>query len=205
MILAVTNATYATAYIEAWKIQDFKGASTCDLAIPVRRSNQLSYEATDIGSWSFVGSNEPFGFIQFELSHNLHLPTGRPLCNTKLIHYPWIKGQKLWELGLLHWNYWDLKRTSKEWAMWGGVILVGSEQLSHSVTLQLCKHSLDSILDRNNSKQSWIISLEIMKMKCYRGLEIKEKFHFCNWIPKFSRNLATFGRRIFALHFPISG
>ena len=30
-----------------------------DLAIPVRRSNQLSYEAADIGSWSFVGSNRP--------------------------------------------------------------------------------------------------------------------------------------------------
>ena len=30
------------------------------LAIPVRRSNQMSYEATDIGIWSFVvGSNEP--------------------------------------------------------------------------------------------------------------------------------------------------
>ena len=38
---------------EAWKIQD----RTCDLAIPVRRSNQLSYEATDVGSWSFVGSS----------------------------------------------------------------------------------------------------------------------------------------------------
>ena len=23
----------------------------------MRRSNQLSYEATDVGSWSFVGSN----------------------------------------------------------------------------------------------------------------------------------------------------
>ena len=33
--------------------------STRDLAIPVRRSNQLSYEATDVGSWSFVSSNEP--------------------------------------------------------------------------------------------------------------------------------------------------
>ena len=30
-----------------------------DLAIPVRGSNQLSYEATDVGSWSFVSSNEP--------------------------------------------------------------------------------------------------------------------------------------------------
>ena len=44
--------------------------------------------------------------------------------------------------------------------MWGGVILVRSVQLGHSGTLQLCKHSLDSILDRNNSKQSLIISLE---------------------------------------------
>ena len=41
---------------EAWKIQDFNGVWTRDLAIPVRRSNQLSYEATDVGSWSFVGS-----------------------------------------------------------------------------------------------------------------------------------------------------
>ena len=44
---------------EAWKIQDFSGVWTRDLAIPVRRSNQLSYEATDVGSWSFVGSNCP--------------------------------------------------------------------------------------------------------------------------------------------------
>ena len=30
------------------------GVWTRDLAIPVRRSNQLSYEDTDVGSWSFV-------------------------------------------------------------------------------------------------------------------------------------------------------
>ena len=30
-----------------------------ELVIPMRRSNQLSYEATDVGSWSFVSSNEP--------------------------------------------------------------------------------------------------------------------------------------------------
>ena len=29
------------------------------VAIMVQRSNQLSYEATDVGSWSFVGSNFP--------------------------------------------------------------------------------------------------------------------------------------------------
>ena len=45
--------------IEAWRSQDFNGLWTCDLAIPVRCSNQLSYEATDVGSWSFVSSNEP--------------------------------------------------------------------------------------------------------------------------------------------------
>ena len=33
--------------IEAWKSHDFNGVSTRDLAIPVRRSNQLNYEATD--------------------------------------------------------------------------------------------------------------------------------------------------------------
>ena len=44
------NAIYAIAYIEAWKIQDFNGVWTRDLVISVWRSNQLSYEATDIGS-----------------------------------------------------------------------------------------------------------------------------------------------------------
>ena len=43
---------------EAWKSQDFNGVWTPDLAIPVRRSNQLSYKATDVGSWSFLSSNE---------------------------------------------------------------------------------------------------------------------------------------------------
>ena len=43
------NAIHAIACIEAWKIQDFNGVWTCDLAITVRRSNQLSYEATDVG------------------------------------------------------------------------------------------------------------------------------------------------------------
>ena len=59
MILAIMNSIYAIAYIDPWKIQDFNGVWTRDLTIPVRRSNQLSYEATDIGRWSFVGSNEP--------------------------------------------------------------------------------------------------------------------------------------------------
>ena len=59
MVLAVMNAIYAIAYLEAWKSQDFNRVWTCDLAIVVRRSNQLSYEGTDVGSWSFVGPKEP--------------------------------------------------------------------------------------------------------------------------------------------------
>ena len=58
MIFAVINAIYAIAYIEVGKIQDFNGVWTHDLPIPVWPSNQLSYEATDIGSWSFVGARE---------------------------------------------------------------------------------------------------------------------------------------------------
>ena len=45
--------------IEVWKNQDFNGVWTSDLAILVQRSNQLSYEATDVESWSFVSSNQP--------------------------------------------------------------------------------------------------------------------------------------------------
>ena len=45
--------------IEAWKGQDFNGVWTRYLAIAVRRSDQLSYEAIDVGSWLFVSSNEP--------------------------------------------------------------------------------------------------------------------------------------------------
>ena len=58
MIFAAMNAISAIAYIEVWKSQDLNGVSTRDLAIPVQRSNKLSYKATDVGSWSLVGSNE---------------------------------------------------------------------------------------------------------------------------------------------------
>ena len=59
MILAVMNAIYAIAYIQDRTLQDFNGVWTSDLAIPVLRSSQLSYEATDGGSWSLLGSNKP--------------------------------------------------------------------------------------------------------------------------------------------------
>ena len=41
------------------KSKDINGVWTCDPATTVRCSNQLSYEATDLGSWSFVGRRVP--------------------------------------------------------------------------------------------------------------------------------------------------
>ena len=38
--------------------QDFNGVWMCDPATAVRCSNQLSYEAADMGSWSFVEPKE---------------------------------------------------------------------------------------------------------------------------------------------------
>ena len=55
------NAIYAIAYIEAWKSQDFNGIWTRDLAMPVRHSNQLSYEATDSGFINFGTNHSSVG------------------------------------------------------------------------------------------------------------------------------------------------
>ena len=53
--------------------QDFNGIWTRDLAIPVRRSNQLSYEATDVGSWSIMCSYVPVKEVNvtnvYEINH----------------------------------------------------------------------------------------------------------------------------------------
>ena len=55
MILAVVNAIYAIAKRSLKEILDFNGVWTLDLALPVRCSNQLNYEATDVGSGSIYG------------------------------------------------------------------------------------------------------------------------------------------------------
>ena len=41
------------------KVRTSTGFEPVTSQLPVRRSNQLSYEDTDVGSWSFVISNEP--------------------------------------------------------------------------------------------------------------------------------------------------
>ena len=75
--------------IEAWKSQDFNGVWTRDLVIPVRRSNQLSYGATDVGSWSFVSSNEPVKNgceVIYEMFHILNCGLSKPWSSQLWTH-----------------------------------------------------------------------------------------------------------------------
>ena len=54
MILAVMNAIYAIAYIEAWKSDYCTWVWARDLAIPVQRSNQLSYINQSVENEQYV-------------------------------------------------------------------------------------------------------------------------------------------------------
>ena len=56
MILTVMKEIYAIAYIKACKKSGLQPGFE---PVTSRHSNQLCYEATDVGSWSFVGSNKP--------------------------------------------------------------------------------------------------------------------------------------------------
>ena len=69
MILAVMKAIYGILYIDAWKSKDLNGVWPVISRYPLRRSNQLSYEATDVGSWSFVDPKEPVRNAMW--SHNM--------------------------------------------------------------------------------------------------------------------------------------
>ena len=51
------------------KIEDFNGIWTRDLAILVRCSNQLSYEATNVGSWSIMCSRDECGSCMWNKSY----------------------------------------------------------------------------------------------------------------------------------------
>ena len=56
------------------KIQDFYGIWTRDLAIPVRCSNKLSCEGTDVGSWSIMCLYDLFQmFIYLFISCIFHI------------------------------------------------------------------------------------------------------------------------------------
>ena len=66
MILAVMNAIYAIAYIESWKIQDFNGVWTRDLATLVRRS------AVETETNSYYEQFDFFGI--FSTGNRINLP-----------------------------------------------------------------------------------------------------------------------------------
>ena len=70
---------------EAWKSRDFNAVWTRDLAIPVQRSNQLSYKATDVGSWSFVSSNEPVKNGCEVIYEMFHIPVR---CSNQMSYEP---------------------------------------------------------------------------------------------------------------------
>ena len=58
-MIVTVNAIYAIAWRRLKKIQDLNGVWTRNLAITGAMLYQLSYEATDVGSRSIVGSYVP--------------------------------------------------------------------------------------------------------------------------------------------------
>ena len=58
---------------EAWKIQDFNGVWTREIAIPARRSNQMKYEATDDGNCkNRVYKWEDHSFTWFQIHSSMY-------------------------------------------------------------------------------------------------------------------------------------
>ena len=57
--LASQSVFFLAIAYRTLKIQGLGGVWARDFAMPVQRSNQLSYEATDVGKWSFLGPNDP--------------------------------------------------------------------------------------------------------------------------------------------------
>ena len=60
------------------KVRTSSGFELVTSRYPVRRSNQLSYDVIDVGSWSFVGSNEPVRklFIKYFIYNFTFIPHG---------------------------------------------------------------------------------------------------------------------------------
>ena len=68
------------------KFKGFNLVRTGDLAKPVRRSNQLNYEATDVENWSFVGSNEP---VRNECEVTYEIFHVKPVSRGHGFKHPW--------------------------------------------------------------------------------------------------------------------
>ena len=104
MILAVMNAIYAITYIKAWKFQDFNGVWTRNrVAIWVRRSHQLSYEATAVRCWLFVVSNEPVRDEWEFINEIFHILNGG--CEMNVIYaITYIEAWKIRDFNLIFQN-----------------------------------------------------------------------------------------------------
>ena len=79
------------------KIQDFNEVWTHDLTIPVWCSNQLSYEAADVGSWSILCSYVPVKEMNvidvYEMNNHLTcqmLLPWMPLCPKSEVPVCWL-------------------------------------------------------------------------------------------------------------------
>ena len=115
---------------EAWKIQDFNGVWTRDLAIPVRRSNQLSYEATDVGSWSFVGSNGP---VRNESILKWYMKW--IICELRIWNQVKLWSSQLWEQFLqLRREAWKIQDFNGVWTRDLAIPVRRSNQLSYEAT-----------------------------------------------------------------------
>ena len=116
--------------VEAWKIQDFNGVWTRDLAIPVRRSNQLSYEATDVGSWSFVSSNGP---VRNESMMKWYMKW--IICELRIWNQVKLWSSQLWTQFLqLRKEAWKIQDFNGVWARDLVIPVRRSNQLSYEAT-----------------------------------------------------------------------
>ena len=88
------------------------------------------------------------------------------------------------------------------------VKMSGSERIQ-PVSLFFCFQCIQHFLIRRMFRKHHKIQIQSLHLKPLKvtGLKINKKIQsqFCNKIPKFSRNLATFSCRILGLHFLVSG
>ena len=71
------------------KFRSFNGIWTCNLAIPVRYSNQLSHEATDVGSWSVMCLYAPVKEMNVKDVHEInHIRTAAMKSNESFDFIP---------------------------------------------------------------------------------------------------------------------
>ena len=101
----------------------------CDLAILVRCSTQLSYEATDIGRWSFMGPKEPV----------------RNECWSYMWNISYIELQmwnqvsydpRSYEFNSCNWVYRSLKKLGLQWSLnpWLAIPVWESNQMIYEAT-----------------------------------------------------------------------